>query len=276
MNLSNNVGWRQINSDSSQPSEEPLPVETHFSKLPVNFLRASRIQAKPSLFFGDKNLDRFLGGLPLGHTVFFYGSWQCLATSEFLCIKAQLDSHNGGLDSEAIFVDGGNTFDPYLMVQYVEQFSLDRDQVLDRIFVSRAFTCHQLTSFITQILPRAVHAGKIKFIIASDMIELYRDPDVHYAQSLRLFKTALNSLANTARLERSLALATSLDENTSDSDPFLRAAKEKVDIVLRFEERRQSTKLMLEKHPTRPEETFLIKPPAPRVLEEFLEATING
>jgi len=275
MNLSNSVGWCPIKSDSSQSFEELLS-EALSPKLPVNFLRASDIQAKPPLFFGDKDLDRFLGGLRLGHIVFFYGSWQCLAISELLCIKVQLNSHNGGLDSEAIFVDGGNTFDPYLIVQYAEQFSLDRDKALDRIFVSRAFTCHQLTSFITQMLPRAVHARGVKLVIASDMIELYCDPDVRYTQSLRLFKTALNSLSNIARLEKSLALATSLNEKTSDSDPFLRAVKQKVDIVVRFEERRQSTKLILEKHPTRPEETFLIKQSAPRVLEEFLEAAVDG
>jgi len=246
------------------------------SKLPVNFRRATELQTEPHLSFGDKSLDRFLGGLRLGQSAFLYGSWQCLAASELLCVRTQLDSHCGGLHSEAIFIDGGNTFDPYLITQYAEQFSLNRDQALDRILVSRAFTCHQLTSLVTQMLPEAVHERGAKLIVASDLIELYRDPDVRDTQSLNLFKTTLNSLSTTARLERSIALATSLDEKMLDSDPFLRAAKQRVDIVLRFEERRHSTKLILEKHPTRSGENALIKQPTPRILEEFLEATING
>jgi len=278
MKLSNRVGWRQVESDDFQSLEALLLVEPSrlSTKLPVNFRKASELQAEPHLSFGDESLDRFLKGLRLGQSVFLYGSWQCLAASELLCIRAQLEAGHRGLSSEAIFIDGGNTFDPYLIAQYAERFSLNRDRALDRILVSRAFTCHQLTSLITQMLPEAIHERGTKLIVASDLIELYRDPDVRCIQSLNLFKTTLNSLSTTARLERSIALATSLDEKMSDSDPFLRAVKQRVDIVLRFEERRHSTKLILEKHPTRSGENALIKQPTPRILEEFLEATING
>lgn len=278
VNLSNRVVWRQVEADGVQSLETLLLVElSHLkSKLPVNFRRASELQAEPHLSFGDKSLDRFLGGLRLGQSVFLYGSWQCLAASELLCVRTQLDPHCGGLHSEAIFIDGENTFDPYLISQYAEQFSLDRNRALDRILVSRAFTCHQLTSLITQMLPEAVHERGAKLVVASDMIELYRAHDVRYSQSLDLFRTTLNSLATTARLERAIVLATSLDEKMSDSDPFLRAVKQRVDIVLRFEERRHSTKLILEKHPTRSGENVLIKQPTPRILEEFLEATMDG
>ena len=275
--LSNHVAWHQVELDDFQLSQI-LSVDASRlrPKLPVNFRRASELQAEPRLSFGDESLDRFLGGLRLGQVAFLYGSWQCLAASELLCVRAQLEPHIGGFDSKAIFVDGGNTFDPYLISQYAERFSLDRNWALDRIFVSRAFTYHQLTSLIAQMLPEAVYEQGDKLVVASDVIELYRDPDAHSTQSLNLFKTALNSLATTARLERAIVLATSLDEETSGSDPFLRAVKQRVDIVLRFEERRHSTKLTLEKHPTRSEESALIKQPTPRVLEEFLEAAING
>lgn len=277
-NLSNHVTWHQVKLENFQPPERLLLAKSSRlrPKLPANFRRVSELQAEPDLYFGDKNLDRFLKGLRLGQSIFLYGSWQCLAASELLCIRAQLEPNHKGLDSEAIFIDGGNTFDPYLITQYAEQFSLNRDLALDRILVSRAFTCHQLTSLITQMLPEAIHERGAKLIVASDLIELYRDPDVRYSQSLNLFKTTLNSLTTTAKLERAIALATNLDEKTSDSDPFLRATKQRVDVVLRFEERRHSTKLTLEKHPTRSKENALIKQPTPRILEEFLEAAING
>lgn len=147
---------------------------------------------------------------------------------------------------------------------------------MERIFVSRAFTCHQLTSLITQVLPEAIHERGARLIVASDLIELYRDPDARCSHNLNLFKTALNSLATTARFERAIVLATSLNEKMSDSDPFLSAVKQRVDIVLRFEERRHSTKLTLKKHSTRSGEKALIKHLTPRILEEFLEATMNG
>lgn len=272
--LSNNVEWRRI--DSCDTISENLP-SISFSSLkpcfPVNFRRLSEVQSEPRLYFGDERFDRFLGGLTLGHTAFLYGSWQALAISELLCVRTQLNLGCGGLNSEAIFLDGGNTFDPYLVAQYAEQLLLDRNHVLEQIFVSRAFTCHQLTSFITKILPEVAHTRGANLIIVSDLIGLYRDPSLHYPHSLQLFKTAINSLVTTARFERPIILTTCLKERTLGSDPFLRTVKQSADIVLKVEERRHSTRLTLEKHPTLSGGTLLVKHPTPEVLEAFLNAS---
>lgn len=241
----------------------------------LNFHKAKELQSEPCLFFHDEKLDRFLGGLRPGNTFFLYGSLQCLDFSLHLCVRAQFDLRQGGLGSEAAFIDAGNTFNPYLVAQYAEQSALDRDRVLDNIIVSRTFTHYQLTSLIAQTLPRLVHERGIKFIVVSDVIKLYRDTEVRCNQSLNLFRTALNLLVTTARAERAVVLATSPNDKASDSDRFLRAAKQRADIVLRFEERRYLS-LVLEKHPTRSEEILLIKQPMPRVLEEYFEANANG
>jgi hypothetical protein len=148
---------------------------------------------------------------------------------------------------------------------------LDREQVLDRIIVSRAFTCHQLTSLITTTLRRALHESGAKLVTVSNVIELYRDPDVRNVRSLDLFKTTLNSLVTAARAERTIVLATSQYEESSDSTLFLHAIKERADIVLKILKQRYYTKLVLEKHPTHPGESLRIKKQSPRVLEEFLE-----
>jgi len=123
------------------------------------------------------------------------------------------------------------------------------------------------------MLPEVVHTRRAKLIIVSDVVGLYRDPTLHYPQSLQLFKTAINSLVTTARFERLIVLTTCLKERTLDSDPFLRTVKQSVDIVLKFEERRHSTKLTLEKHPILSGENLLVKHPTPKVLEAFLNAS---
>lgn len=244
--------------------------------LPLNFCKANELQSEPRLYFHDESLDRLTAGLSPGATFFLYGSLQCLDISLLLSVRAQLDPQHGGLGSKVIFIDAGNTFDPYRIAQYSEQLGLDRDRVLDRIIVSRAFTCHQLTSLITTTLRRALHERGAKLVTVSDMIELYRDPDIRNVRSLDLFKTTLNSLVTAARAERTIALATSPHEGSTDSTLFLHAIKERADIVLKIMKRRYYTKLILEKHPTRSEESLRIKKPTPRVLEEFLERDRNG
>jgi hypothetical protein len=124
------------------------------------------------------------------------------------------------------------------------------------------------------LLPRAVHERGIKLVLVSDIIELYCDPDLRYSRSLDLFKATFNSLVTMARAERAIVLTTSLGETTSG--PFLYAARQRADVVLRFEERYRFTKLTLEKHPTRSVESLAIKQSTPRVLEEFLEVDEGG
>lgn len=277
-NLSYRVEWRSINSHGCTPPERARCVKAAQAtpSLPVSFRRASEIQTGASLTFGDEALDRFVEGPHLGDVLFMYGSWQCLAVSELLCVRAQLEPNKGGLGSRAVFIDGGNTFDPYLIAEYAGRFSLDRDAALDSILVSRAFTCHQLTSLITRTLWQAVRERGARLAVVSDMIDLYREPDVQRPHTLNLFKTALNSLATTTKMERAIAVATHTGEELHASDPFLAAAKRRVDIVARFEERTHSTRILLEKHPTRSGESFVLKQPTPRLLEAFLEVEPDG
>ena len=242
----------------------------------LNFRKVNEIKSERCLFFGDELLDRFLLGLRPGYVFLLYGSSQCLAVSLHLSVRVQLDLQKGGLESRVVFIDAGNSFDPYLAAQYGEKYALDRDRVLDRIFVSRAFTCHELTSLITETLGRALREYGARLAVISDVIELYRDPDVRNIRCLDLFKTALNSMVSIARAEKTIVLATSLNEDLSGLDLFLRAAKERVDVILRFEERHSSTRLFLEKHPTCSTGSLLLKQPTPRVLEEFLEVTRDG
>jgi hypothetical protein len=132
-----------------------------------------------------------------------------------------------------------------------------------------------LTSLITQTLPDAVQERRAKLVIISDIIEPYCD-DVLSVLSLDLFKTALNLLITTARSEKAIVLATSLDEKKPNSDSFLCAIRQRVNVVLRFEEQRNAMAMILEKHATRSGKRLLIKRPTPRVLEEFLEADADG
>lgn len=253
--------------------ESGLPVCAKSTET-LNFRKVNEIKSERCLFFGDELLDQFLLGLHPGYVFLLYGSSQCLAVSLHLSVRVQLDFQKGGLQSRAVFIDAGNSFDPYLAVQYGEKYGLDRDHVLDRIFVSRAFTCHESTSLITEALRSALRKYRARLAIISDVIELYRDPDVRNIRCLDLFKTALNSMVSIARAEKAIILATSLNEDFG-LDRFLHAAKERVDVILRFKERHSSTRLVLEKHPTCSTGSLLLKKSTPRVLEEFLEVTTD-
>jgi len=68
--------------------------------------------------------------------------------SFLLSVRCQLPTNEGGLNSTTIYLDGGNTFDPYNISAMAQQYGLDPRTAFERIFVSRAFTAYQLSSLV--------------------------------------------------------------------------------------------------------------------------------
>jgi len=56
-------------------------------------------------------------------------------------------------ERELYCVDGGNCFDPYGFAVYARKRKADAGQMLERIFVTRAFTIHQLEAVAAEMLP---------------------------------------------------------------------------------------------------------------------------
>lgn len=144
----------------------------------------------------------------LGRLTVLYGSPLCNQISETICVDAQLPLQEGGLNSTAILIDGGNAFNPYLISDYAQQRGVDVDNALEKVVVSRAFTCYQLTSLITQKLPEAIRRYKSKLIVALDIVKLYLDDEVDSSESKVLFNHAVNCLSMLTTEQGIMAIAT--------------------------------------------------------------------
>jgi hypothetical protein len=112
MNMIHRIFRIRLSDQVKVPRFEPT--------LPLNFRKANELQPELKLYFQDENLDRLTAGLTPGAMFFLYGSSQCIDVSLLISMRAQLDPQHGGLGSKAIFIDAGNTFDPYRITQYSE------------------------------------------------------------------------------------------------------------------------------------------------------------
>jgi hypothetical protein len=52
------------------------------------------------------------------------------------------------LNRDAVFMDGGNSFNPYSLSRIVKSLGAESRKVLSRIHVARAFTAYQMESLI--------------------------------------------------------------------------------------------------------------------------------
>src|SRR5919108_3162485 len=114
----------------------------------------------PHLTSGIGSVDKVLV-LKRGQCISFLGE-QSHSFSLLYLVRAMLPPSLGGLDSDIVFVDGGNIFETYTVSQHAASYGLELEKVQERIHLSRAFTHHQLYHLMVEKLSEAVDVYNAK------------------------------------------------------------------------------------------------------------------
>jgi hypothetical protein len=211
------------------------------------------VSSQALLSFNIQNVDCLFPGFIPGDFAIIHGLPSVLTLSLLLAVRAQLPYQLGGLESSAVFIDGGNTFRLYKVSQLARLHHLRPRNVLQRIFISRAFTAHQMTSIILDKLEESVTKYDAKLVIISDFQGLYLDKDLPPEESREIFSQVTAYLSKLAEEKSVILLATCLPHGYSRRSAFFHAvacARSNVTISIKkrsaypFEEQ-----FTLEKHP---------------------------
>jgi Rad51 len=167
------------------------------------------------------------------------------ALSHLLCVRAVYPLPPG-LDSDVVFVDGGNVFDSYTVSRHAFSLELDQEKTKLRIHLSRAFTHHQLSSLITEKLAREIDRCNARLAIVSDITALYCDPDVkEKKEALDLFSRDVRSLANLAEQRNMIIVVTNLQ---SRSKPMDNALQQTAHVSAKLDDKGTHTQLTVTGH----------------------------
>jgi len=146
-------------------------------------------------------------------------------------------------------VDGTNRFDAYYLAEVARRFAgrpdtpprgypahhMTPEEMLNNIFVSRAFTCYQMEALITDRLPAFVRARRSPMVIIFGLLDTFYDeqaPLFEVRNSLRRTISALHGL----RKEGIAVLLASLDVRLASRErsgllPALASAMDRVYLV---------------------------------------------
>lgn len=211
------------------------------------------ISSQSLLSFNMQDIDDLFPGFVSGDFAVIYGLPSVLTLSLLLAVRAQLPYQLGGLESSVIFVDGGNTYRLYRVSRLARLHHLRPRNVLQRIFISRAFTAHQMTSLILDRLEGAIAKYDAKLVIISDFLGLYLDKDIQPEESRDVFNQVTTYLSKFAEEKRVIVLATCLPHYYSRRRAFFHAvacARSNVTIsVTKKTSYPFGKRLTLEKHP---------------------------
>jgi hypothetical protein len=175
------------------------------------------------LQFNMWNIDDLFPGFMMGDFAVLYGLPRVLTLSLLLAVRAQLPYQLGGLESNVVFVDGGSTFRLYRVSRLARLHQLRPRSVLRRIFISRAFTMHQMTSIILDGVEEATRKYDARLVIISDFQGLYLDKDIPLEESREVFSQVTAYISEFSGKTGTIVLATCLQPCHSRRGAFLQS-----------------------------------------------------
>lgn len=141
----------------------------------------------------------------------------------------------GWLDRDVIFVDGGNSFNPYVLRRIARAQQADARTVLKKTHVARAFTEYQMNDLLTQQLAPAVIRWQPGMLVAAYLPHLFGDK--HAGRLLEQSVAHVQELTRTHRLN---TIITSYGGTWWGA----RLVEECADRVIRVVQRRKLVKIM--------------------------------
>ena len=206
--------------------------------------------AQPLFSLNMPGVDELFPGFAPGDFAVLYGSPSVISLTSLLCIRAQLPVQLGGLGSNVVFIDGGNTFRLYKIARLAQLHQLNPRQVLERIFISRAFTAYQLTSLLMEKLEETIKNYNAKLVVISDIAGFFLDNDIPNVEAQRVYSQIVSYLSNFARKHQIILIATYLPYSNNKRNSLLQEMTyARANIVLSFSKTKYTREVALEKHP---------------------------
>lgn len=229
------------------------------------------VSSQPLFSLNMRNVNELFPGFAVGDFAVLHGSSSASLVS-LLCVRAQLPVQLGGLGSNVVFVDGGNTFQLYHIARLARLHRLDPKQVLERIYLSRAFTAYQMTALVLEKLKETVKRYDAKLVVISNIAGFFLDKEVAETEACRVYSQVTAYLSNFAKENQIILVATYPPHPESRRNNFLHDVTcARANTVIGLRQTRYEREFILEKHPryvlgvaALPYETL--------TLENFLEA----
>ena len=225
--------------------EAPLRPGFHTADKLMN----TRIQVST----GVPALDELLGGgLESGLMHLFYGDRSLHNDLLHIAVHAQLPKDQSGISSPTIMIDSANIIKVDKIRDYAYEYELEPEEVMDRIYISRAFNASQTYDLVMTQLEQFFDRVPAKLLIVAGLPDLYVKEGLtgEGAQQLTHMATKLMTLT----LKRGIVTLVSapLSEKSRRIPAGGKALTSCAQVHVRVSESKSHVRYTLTKHPQYP------------------------
>lgn len=215
-------------------------------------VKSSTSQAPQTpLTFNLSDVDSLFPGFRAGDLAVLYGGETVTSLTALLCVRAQLPTFLGGLESDVVFIDCANS-SSLSDIEHVAQLQrLNAQETLERVQNMRVYTAYRLTSLIMEKLQQAVETTDAKLVLISDIAGPFLRDNVDDQEARTVYSQIMNYLAGFAKKHQIIIVATYLThENNKRNSVLQEITNAKANTVLRFTKTPYTSDVELEKHPS--------------------------
>lgn len=180
-------------------------------------------------------LDDLVGGFRSSKVALFEGNSSYPSSLlHLLCVKAVSE-----FDEEVVWIDGGNSVDPYALSALCKRMRLDKRDVLSRVNISRAFTAYQLVTLIDERLEEEVRGSSPGMMIVSSLTDMFLDKDMKWMEAYQLLRRCAEDIRRVTRAYETISLVTGRTPgHVPHDDRMLGVLRAEADLVVSMRERR--------------------------------------
>jgi Rad51 len=206
-------------------------------QLPIKENKLRNITTR--LAFNIADIDGLFPGFKAGDFAVLYGPQSVTSLTSQLCIRAQLSTQLGGLESDVVFIDCANSS------------TLSTLDHIKRVHGMRVYTAFRLTSLIMEKLQEVIERCDAKLVVISDIANPFLHDNLDDQEARTVYSQIMSCLANFARKHHIIIIATYLSHESSTRNIVLQEiTSAKASTVLRFTKTPYTKEVELEKHPS--------------------------
>lgn len=205
---------------------------------------------------GINALDRLLGGgYECGLMHLFYGNHALHNVLLRAAVWSQIPQSRGGPDSPAIIIDSSNMLDVLKLADYASELELNIEQVMNRIFISRAFNSSQTYDLIINHLDEYLERIPARLLLVPGLPDLFISEGLDSPRSRQSTHAATYLMAKT--FERGLVtlVSTTRSQSHRGFPPISTALATSAQVHIMVEHTPMRTLYTLTKHPSLPTRT---------------------
>ena len=150
-------------------------------------------------------------------------------------VAVQTSALAASLGLRVLVADGANSFDPYLVSRFASRKGLSPAELLKKIWVARAFTCHQFVTLVRERLEPMIYPGNSTLIVLLGPCTLFFDEEVPGPEAATLLRRTLAQVREMSRRGVPFLLGQSLSDFHHRREFLLLELMRVADSILRLE-----------------------------------------